>query len=292
MTNSYKISFDQVRLEPGFSNALSALERGFSHFDIDYYLIGAVSRNVWLSGVNGITPRRTTGDVDFAVFINDKGVYEQLKEYLITKENFHPYKENAFVLIWEDGTEIDLMPFGAIEDENRKVTVQGTGFTSANVDGFKEVYDHHLPEVELEGSHRFKCCTLPGIVLLKLIAWDDRPEARQDDIKDIAEILDHFFEMNSEMIWADHADLFEASSSFDDGRSGLLLIAAYVLGIELKQIAQRSPQLQERLTDIFNKYAVDPSTSKVAAIIAEYFDKTASEALLLLKEMENGFLRA
>jgi predicted nucleotidyltransferase len=168
MSNSYKINFDGMRLQPGFSDALAALERGFSGFGIDYYLIGAVSRNVWLSGINGITPRRTTADVDFAVFINDQGVYEQLKEYLTTIEGFQPYKENAFVLIWKDGTEIDLLPFGAIEDENRKVTVQGTGYTSIHVDGFKEVYDQQLPEVELSENHRFKCCTLPGIVLLKL----------------------------------------------------------------------------------------------------------------------------
>ncbi|MFX8612603.1 hypothetical protein ABTM13_19225, partial [Acinetobacter baumannii] len=92
-------------------------------------------------------------------FINDKGIYEQLREYLIGKESFHPYKENAFVLIWQDGTEIDLLPFGAIEDENRKVTVKGTGYTSVHVDGFKEVYEQDLPEVELEGGHRFKWCT-------------------------------------------------------------------------------------------------------------------------------------
>src|SRR5215213_7359863 len=236
MTNIYKVSFDKIRLEPGFVNALDVLERGLTHFHIDYYLVGAVSINVWLTGINGITPRRTTGDVDFAVFINKKGVYEQLKEYLIAKEGFQPYRENAFVLVWKDGTEIDLLPFGAIEDENRKVTVQGTGYTSVHVDGFKEVYEQGLPEVEVDEGHHFKCCTLPGIVLLKLIAWDDRPESRTDDIKDVAEILDHFFDMNSEMIWEEYAHLFESAPPFDDGRSGLLVIAAYVLGKEVKQI--------------------------------------------------------
>ena len=35
--------------------------------------------------------------IDFAVYINDKRVYEALKEYLITQEGFSSYQQNAFV---------------------------------------------------------------------------------------------------------------------------------------------------------------------------------------------------
>lgn len=172
MSNSYKTNFNHLRLNSGFGDILSALERGFKRFGIDYYLVGAVSRNAWLSGIHGIQPKRQTGDVDFGVFINKAGEYEALKEYLVETEGFRPWHENAFVLIWKDGTEIDLLPFGAIEDNERKVTVHGTGYTSVHVDGFREVYAQGLPEIELEEKYQFKLATLPGIVLLKLIAWD------------------------------------------------------------------------------------------------------------------------
>ena len=119
-----------------------------------------------MSGINKIAPRRTTGDMDFAVLINDKGTYEALKEYLIKTEGFHPTKENAFVLIWKDKTEVDLMPFGAIEDEDGKVTIEGTGYTTIHMPGFTEVHEEGLPELELEGKHQFKFCTLPRIVIL------------------------------------------------------------------------------------------------------------------------------
>lgn len=69
MSNSYKTNFNRLRLDPGFGEILSALEKGFSKFGIDYYLVGAVSRNAWLSGIHGIQPKRQTGDVDFGVFI-------------------------------------------------------------------------------------------------------------------------------------------------------------------------------------------------------------------------------
>ena len=141
---SYKISFEQIRQQPTLTVLLKALEKGFAKFGVDFYLVGAVSRDVWMNGINKIAPKRTTGDIDFAVFINDKGVFEQPYAYLIEKEGFRPYKENAFDLIYKDGTEVGLLPFGEIEDEMRKVTVVGTGYTSVHVDGFKEVYENEL----------------------------------------------------------------------------------------------------------------------------------------------------
>ena len=67
---------------------MNAPERGFNKFKIDYYLAGAISRDVWMSGLNKLTAKRAITDIDFAVFINDIGVYEQLKEYLIHHEGF------------------------------------------------------------------------------------------------------------------------------------------------------------------------------------------------------------
>ena len=279
----YKIRFEQIRQNKELSNLLSALERGFSRFGIDYYLVGAVSRDVWMSGINKILPGRTTGDIDFAVFINDKGVYEELKTYFINHEGFSPYSGNAFVLIWKDGTEVDLLPFGAIEDENRRVSVSGNGYSTMHVDGFKEVYAQELPEIELEEIHQFKICTLPGIVLLKLIAWDDRPEARRDDIKDISDILNHFFNMYQDIIWEKHSDLFE------DDNSELLNIAARALGREIAGIAIRDERLHKRIRHILKSNTAEPHTSKMALIMREYFDNTVQENFLLLQELKQGF---
>jgi predicted nucleotidyltransferase len=69
---------------------LSALERGLNKFDIDFYLVGAVARDLWMSAINDIPPSRITGDIDFAVFIDDKGTYDNLKKYLIEVEGFSP----------------------------------------------------------------------------------------------------------------------------------------------------------------------------------------------------------
>ena len=281
--NSYKIDYKEIRLDPQISEMLDAIGDALELFGIDYYLVGAVARDVWLTGIHKKTPKKTTGDIDFAVLINDKGLYEKLKAHLIEEKDFAPSHENAFVLIWKDRTQVDLLPFGAIEDENRRVTITGTGFTTVDVPGFSEVYEQGLPIMELADRHRFKCCTLPGIVLLKLIAWDDRPEVRRDDILDISDILYHFFDMYDEEIWSNHSDLFETEVV------DLKWIAAKVLGRELKKIAQRHNELYKRISNILEANSTDVDRSRMAEIMVEYFDNTVEENRFLIEQINKGF---
>ena len=281
--SSYKINYEQLRQQPEITEMLFALQRGLEKYGIDFYLVGAVARDVWMSGINKITPRRTTGDIDFAVLINDKGVYEELKEYLINTEGFHPYKGNSFVLIWKEKNEVDLLPFGAIEDEEGKVTSSGLGLTNISLQGFTEVYEQGLPQLDLEGKHQFKFCTLPGIVLLKMIAWDDRPEKRRDDIKDISDILNHFFNMYDNEIWENHYDLFELEDV------DLNHIAARVMGREMSKIAKRNEKLFSRIEGILNNNIDDMPNSKMGNIMIEYFQNTIEENVNLLKQLKHGF---
>lgn len=279
----YKINYKQLRQEPDISEMLSALERGFEKFGIDFYLVGAVARDVWMSGINKIAPRRTTGDIDFAVLINDKGIYETLIKHLIDIEGFTPFKGNAFVLIWKGKTEVDLLPFGAIEDEDGRVTTNGLGLTNINLQGFTEVYEEGLPQLDLEGKHQFKFCTLPGIVVLKLIAWDDRPEVRRDDIKDISDILNHFFNMYDNEIYENHNDLF------GDESADLKHIAARVMGREMNKIAKRNEKVFSRIKGILDANTDDMPNSKMGAIMIEYFDNTVEDNVLLLQQLKQGF---
>ena len=281
--STYRINFKQLRQRPDFLEMLAALERGFKKFNIDFYLVGAVARDLWMTAINAIPPSRITRDIDFAIFIEDKGTYQKLKRYLIEIEHFHPSKENTFVLLWQGRMQVDLLPFGNIEDENFKVSIEGTGGTSLNMPGFMEIYENGLPEVELEGKHRFKFCNLPGIVILKLIAWEDRPEIRRDDLKDILTILTHFFEMYTDQIYEHHSDLF------GDDDFGLNLIAARVMGREMKKIGIRNEKLNERLTNLLEKNTMDVKTSEIGKIMANWANTTVDESLKPLLEIQRGF---
>lgn len=281
--STYKINFKQLRQQPQLSEMLSALERGLNKFDIDFYLVGAVARDLWMSAINDIPPSRITGDIDFAVFIDDKGTYDNLKKYLIEVEGFSPYKGNAFVLVWKGFIQVDLLPFGEIEDKNAGVTIEGSGLTSLNMPGFKEIYDEGLPVVELEEIHKFKFCTLPGIVILKLVAWQDRPEIRRDDIKDVSNILKHFFDMYAEEIFENHNDLFGSEEA------ELSLIAARVMGREMSKIAKRNESLFNRLQKLLEVNS-NNNDSEMAKIMLEFFANTIKDNIKVIQQIKEGYL--
>jgi len=57
------------------------------------------------------------------------------------------------------------------------------------LDGFKEAYS--ATEVKI-GEEVYKSCTIPAVVILKMIAFDDRPDRRIKDIKDINLICKYY----------------------------------------------------------------------------------------------------
>ena len=282
--STYKINYEQIRQNPLISSLLTDLEEGFAKFGLDYYLVGATARDVWISGIHFKRPGRATKDVDFAVLINDKGVYEQLKAYLIKEKGFLPSTENAFVLIYKERMQVDLLPFGAIEDADRKVTVEGTGYTTVHVPGFAEIYSTGLPEMDLEGKHQFKFCTLQGIVILKLLAWNDRPEKRRDDILDISDILHHYFSMQDNEIWENHFDLFTGDNT------DLLHVAARVMGREMRKIVIKDDTLFHLIDGILERNSADVDHSDIGAIMTEYFNNTVQENVTMISEIRKGLL--
>ncbi len=277
LMSTYKINFDQWQQDASISGLLDALERGFEKFNIDFYLIGALARDTWM-GMNDKRPKRATKDVDFAILIPNTKTFNELKEYLIKEEEFNPYHENAFVLIWKDGTQVDLLPFGDIED-NGVVKVEGRGHTSINVDGIREVYEKGLPEVEIESGNTFKFCTLPGLVLLKLIAWNDRPEMRSKDILDISDILNNYFDIHSEEIYNNHIDLF------DNEAAELIDIAAMVMGRELGAILKKNKAITSRVIRILEENTNDSKNSRLAELMTQYFDNSIEENIKVLKSI-------
>ncbi len=263
---------------------LEALERGFKKFEIDFYLIGAVARDVWMRAINDLSPRRATRDIDFAILINNNGVYEALKDYLIEQEGFRAYQNNAFVLLWPGNLQVDLMPFGSIEKED-KIKVEGTGLTTLHVPGFKEVYEAGLPEIELEDNQRFKFCTVPGIVLLKLLAWYDRPEVRSSDIQDISDMLLHYFDMFADDIYENHYDLFGEENKAADY---LLHIAAQALGREIGKIARKNPPLVVQILTIFEENTRVIAKSPIADLMAGFFNNSVENNIALLLKVKRG----
>lgn len=262
-----------------------ALERAFAKLRIDYYLIGAQARQVWYE--NAGLGFRTTKDVDYAVLIGSHQEYNELKKHLIEIEGFVEYKGNAFVLIAPDGTQVDILPFGEIENDG-SVEISGEGMTSIKVDGMMEVYESGTETVEFDSGNRFKVATLHAIALLKFIAYDDRPDQRQKDVLDITNIMLHFFDLHTDLIYDYHNDLFDESivPRFES-------IGPIVLGREIRKIAQWKDQLVERLDGIMDKHIdLNENSSFIKLMVQAKEDADVELMVSYLADVLWGFRNA
>jgi predicted nucleotidyltransferase len=255
------------------------LEEAFEHLNIDFYLIGALARDIWYA--RGDKKFRTTKDVDFAIMISNKEDYKAVRSYLIENKSYREVKTNSFVLLTPAGIQVDILPFGEIEI-NDEVKFEGTGLTSIKVNGFNEVYLAGTETVELSTGHTFKVATLPAIVLLKFIAYDDRREVRAKDARDIINIMLHFFDLQADLIYESHADLFGGEEM------ELEEIATIVIGREMKKIVVTNDELSKRLNGILESLLSTKENSPFIRNMVSESGRTVEEVLNLMTRLQIG----
>ncbi|WP_019991354.1 nucleotidyl transferase AbiEii/AbiGii toxin family protein [Rudanella lutea] len=275
----HKITFEQLR-QGNLAELFAVLETELVAQGIDFYLIGAIARDIWLTALHDIEPGRITRDLDLAVLLTNEEQYEHLRDRLIGTGRFIARRDNAYTLVFEDGRPVDLLPFGALSME-QSVSVAGQGLTTIRVDGFQEVYEAGTESVEID-NQPFQVCTLAGIVLLKLIAYDDRPEHRTKDILDIGAILRHYFDITEDDIYENHIDLF-SDNEFD-----ITLTAARVLGRQMAPIVALSDELRQRIDQIINHQINLGEQSPVADLLVQNSRWSISFALNVLRQLQRG----
>ena len=242
MGNTYKIDLAKIRQE-NLKDVFIILEERLRMLKIDFYLLGAIARDVWISGVYEQMPGRMTRDLDIAVLIDREESYKILRDELIQTGRFTPLRQNKYVLIFDGRIEIDLLPFGGLNLDSLHLA---DSLTLSSRNGLQEVNNFATEEVSLD-EVPFKVCTLPGLVLLKLIAFDDRPEMRRKDLDDVGSILRRYSNIAGAEIYRDeNLDLLDLDSS--------LKIGIQLMGRQIRSILIESEALKNRLISILSKY--------------------------------------
>jgi predicted nucleotidyltransferase len=277
MKNTSKIKLNR-QANPRLKEVLNDVDSCCIGLGIDFYILGALARDVWFIE-HGIAASGTK-DVDFAVFVSETLQFEELKEAMIRDHGFAPTRGNQFALIAPNGLQIDLLPFGALEVEDG-VAVKGEGLNKIKVNGFKEVYLTSIEEVFVLESMKFKVATLPGILMLKLISYDDRPDQRGNDPIDCSNIILHYYEIESDLIYESHNDLFGGSES-------LQTIAARVIGRELRKPLAQDQNLKWRVIRILTDHINRAEQSDFILKMATYVYLGTEECVLYLSEVLKG----
>ena len=238
--------------------AMAALQRAFDHFGINFYLIGAVARDIWMTQIYAEPDRRTTKDLDLAVFINNTAEYDALLTWLVEQQGFARTQSSAFCLLYPSATgsghvAVDLMPFGAIADEAGDVYFSGRGMERISTVGFTEVLAE-AATVATPTGQQWRVVTLPGIVVLKLVAWQDRPERGKDAV-DIWNLLEVYFNLVQEEIYTSHLELLNEEET-PDTTNLMLLVGARVLGRHVRQLLTGGPVLTRLLSLLAGQLAL------------------------------------
>jgi len=262
----------------GLRDVLTQISNACSELEIDYFIVGALARNVWFTQNN--LPARGTRDIVCAFYLPNEEKYNDLRELLQKKHSYTESSTNAFCFITPAGQAVDLLPFGEIEHDG-KVMIEGQGLTSINLDGFQEVFNNGKESVTI-GDETYFTCSIPGVVILKLIAYDDRPEQRMKDVKDINEICQHYQIIEQEDIWEHHNDLFAMEvDNFDVGMQAL--------GREMKKLVFKNEGLSKRISNIINK-ALTQETPFLSLMIQNSIEETLDMKTKIIMNIQQGFL--
>lgn len=257
---------------------INDIQKAAEELEFDFFGIGALARNVWY--VSNNEQPRGTKDIDFAVYVPNVNIYNQLKNKLIEDYSYVIVPENSFCLISPYGIPLDLLPFGEIDNE---VEIEGKGLVSINLEGFQEAYTEGLVIQEIEGD-KIKVCSIPSVVLLKLIAYDDRPENRPNDPIDIDSIISHYPDIEFEAIWTEeYAFLYKN----EDNALSSDEIGVAILGYEISKIIRNNDVLTSRILTILDK-AMNLESDLAQRMIQNHDNETIEMKSNILNILRKG----
>lgn len=175
------------------------LEQAARQTHTDYLLIGATARDLIMESVYGITPKRQTLDIDISLCVGSWETFQKFKDNLKT-QGLIENPDVAHIMTFiptnaaddKDQIRLDLVPYGAISDENETISWPPNGDIVMSVLGFKEAYKSK-EVIEITKNLTLPVTSAVGLCLLKFIAWIDRERnQRSRDAQDIKFILSNY----------------------------------------------------------------------------------------------------
>lgn len=258
---------------PHFAVVFNHIDEVMNEHGVPYYLIGATAIAIEFLESGKKVPRGTR-DIDFAMMVPSLQVHESIVASLMER-GFRKAKAPWTLYFEAENIVIDLLPFGEIE-ENDTVDFNER-YSDLHVLGFKEVLES-AKSITIEEKVA-KIPSLEGMVLLKLIAYSDRPEERENDIDDILRIIEMYYDKEWEQITASHFDLLDVEE-LDQ-----LKVAAEVLGRNSRTHLSKNKKLEERISSIVN---TELDSKKDSRLVIEWAQKLETD-IIYIKELIAGF---
>ncbi|HEY1342325.1 MAG TPA: nucleotidyl transferase AbiEii/AbiGii toxin family protein [Bryobacteraceae bacterium] len=249
--------------------------------EVPFFLAGASARDIVLVNLWGQRPGRATADIDFAFALADWAEFDRLRQELLATKRFERVRRKEQRLMYIDAQHrfqlpVDFIPFGGVASDGRTIAWPPEGDFVMNVAGFEEAFEAAL-RIQFAQDLVVSVASLPGLAILKLLAWSDRRLVNTKDAADLYRILSSFDRAgNEDRIFGDEIDLLEAAD-YDPTFAG-----ARLLGRDVFRIAHQVTTRQivtilnsDRLQDLLVSHMVatasyEENAGRVAAILASF----------------------
>lgn len=242
---SYNISSKNLN-NPLLKDLLKDLSSFFGSINVDFYVIGATARDIILSNLHDLVPERKTDDLDIAIAISDWNQFRSIEENLPKIEGFEKSKELKQRFIYNGIYVVDIVPFGDVAEDDGNIYWPPDETIAMSVWGFPEMADSTI-NLEIDGEVSIKIASLPGLFILKLVAWRDRHLVGSKDAYDMALLMKNYLDINIERAVEEHYDLYE-TDEFDQVIAGAQLMAR-----DVKLLMRNNEKTLEYLREILVK---------------------------------------
>jgi len=257
---------------------IKAIKSSADALKIPFFIIGASARDYIFQHFYGVSALRKTNDIDVGISISTWNEFEKLKKLLIDEKGFT--ETNIKQRLRKKHDLVDIVPYGNIAGSDYRLSWPPENEIVMNTLGFQEAYQNSLI-VKIENNLKIRISSLPGLVALKLISWEENYPDRKRDAEDIRFIMQNYENAgNFERLYDQEKDILE-EESFDNTLASIRL-----LGKDIAKILNDTTK--EKVTRILVGETSDESEYKLVLDMMEHRDDFEN-TLLQLKKMAIGF---
>ena len=276
------------KIDPASLALFETLGDSAGSLGIPFFVVGATARDMIFELGYGLPRKRATKDVDFGVRVAAWDAFEKLKESLLTSGLFKQTKE-VHRLLYRGELDVDILPFGEIADAKGEIHWPPDERVVLSMVGFEDAYRSALQvTVRARPPLDILVASTPGLTIMKLVSWADRPEDRSRDAVDLAYILENYLDAgNRDRLFAEHVDLMEIEG-FNYVRAGARLLGRDLARIGEAATIARIKEILAKETADEGRYHLIQAMMADRGVSDEESENRFEEILALLQHLVKG----
>lgn len=213
-------------IEPAIVAALRAVHEAAQAQQLGFFVAGALARDIWLEYIYRVPVARLTRDIDVGIHVASWSEFGALRKRLIADAGLVPDAHRLHRLRMPiSDVPLDIVPFGGVEDRQRRIAWPPDGATVMSLMGFAEAF-RAAPLLELAPQLPVRVTSLAGLAALKLLSWSERGRETDRDAVDFWLILRNYGDPCRRERLLLEEDETLAAEGHDVSRAGARLLGA------------------------------------------------------------------